>query len=166
MTNVVPKEVTRKAIRKAVDDSDDLSKQHLARIRSVQRRIETIEQKLADAKEEVAAFKSDLKLANKELREEIADGTGRLPFKEPGDQASSNGEAWRGAPIGELELPLKLCNALADAGLGTLGALADYTAAEKRLTDIKGVGQAAAEKIEKKLDQWWEKYPLAKAVAS
>jgi multidrug resistance efflux pump len=54
----------------------------LARIREAQRRVERIEQKLAESKQDVAAYKADLKLAMKELRDEIADGTGRLPFRE------------------------------------------------------------------------------------
>jgi DNA-directed RNA polymerase alpha subunit len=106
-----------------------------------------------------------LREAVRDLREEIADGTGRLPFEE-GDQAGGTGEAWRDVSVDELNLAGRLAAALVAAGLGTLGGLADYTAAEKRLTDIKGIGQAAAEKIEKKLDQWWEKNPLAKEVAS
>ena len=48
----------------------------------------------------------------------------------------------------------KLIEKLADADLATLGELADFTAI-RRLTDIKGVGEANAEKIEKALENHW-----------
>ena len=147
------------------DPSGELDREHLARIRSAEKEVSKWEGKLGELKESVKLAQCNLREAVRDLREEIADGTGRLPFEE-GDQAGGTGEAWRDVSVDELNLAGRLAAALVAAGLGTLGGLADYTAAEKRLTDIKGIGQAAAEKIEKKLDQWWEKNPLAKEVAS
>jgi len=41
------------------------------------------------------------------------------------------------------------------AGLDTVGKLSDYTASERRLTDIGGVGNAAGQKIEDRMLQFW-----------
>jgi len=147
------------------DPSGELDREHLARIRSAEKAVSKCEQRLAELKESVALAKANLREAVRDLREEIADGTGRLPFGEQG-QAGGNGEAWRGVTIDELGLPVGLLNKLFDTGCETLGQLADRTAAGKPLTDIKGIGQAAAEKIEKRIEQWWEKNPLAKETIS
>lgn len=67
-------------------------------------------------------------------------------------------ESWRDVPIsdlGPLGIPDGLLEALVEQGLHTIGLLADYTASDKRLTDLKGVGPAKAEKIEHALERFW-----------
>ena len=66
-------------------------------------------------------------------------------------------ESWRSAPISDLGLTGKLPESLEDAGIRTIGDLADYTAAGKLLTDISGIGQGKAEKIEKACEEFWER---------
>ena len=75
-----------------------------------------------------------------------------LPLKED--------ESWRSAPISELGLTGKLPESLEDAGIKTMGDLADYTAAGKLLTDITGIGQGKAEKIEKACEEFWGRQKL------
>lgn len=45
------------------------------------------------------------------------------------------------------------------AGLATLGALADYTAADKRLTDIARIGKGKAQQIEDATANYWAGHP-------
>lgn len=145
------------------DPSGELDREHLARIRSAEKAVSKWESKLGELKEAVKLAQCNLREAVRDLRETIADGTGRLPFSE-GDasgQAGNNGEAWRSVSLEELGLPFRSFSALMGAEITTLGALADHTA-KARLTDIEGIGEKAAEKIEKRLEQWWEKNPLAK----
>lgn len=67
-------------------------------------------------------------------------------------------ESWRSAPISDLGLTGKLPESLEDAGIRTIGDLADYTAAGKLLTDISGIGRGKAEKIEKACEEFWERH--------
>lgn len=70
--------------------------------------------------------------------------------------------AWRSVPLLELGrygLAPKLREKLAEAGISTVGTLADWTNGGQLLTDIPGVGAAAAGKIEDVLAEFWEARP-------
>jgi len=99
-----------------------------------------------------------------ELRDVIA---GRfsptLPFP-PDDASPMVDEAWKAVPLAELGLTGKLAESLTEAGLTTLGAIADYTASGKLLTDIAGIGPAKAEEIEKACEVYWERHPRTEPV--
>lgn len=88
-------------------------------------------------------------------------GQQALPF--PTDEPSAAPvEDWRATTLADLEITGKLAESLVEAGLTTLGAIADYTAADKRLTDIDGVGPAKAEKIEAACEDWFKRHPGAR----
>jgi hypothetical protein len=55
-------------------------------------------------------------------------------------------------------LPQSLVVRLGEASLTTIGLLADFTNAGKRLTDLDGVGEAKAEKIEQALERFWSEW--------
>lgn len=61
---------------------------------------------------------------------------------------------WRDVPLENL-FSGALLKSLKAGGLETVGALADYTASEKRLTDLPGVGPGKAEQIEDRMEQFW-----------
>lgn len=65
-------------------------------------------------------------------------------------------DAWKAVPLSSLGLSPKVIEKLEDAGLRTLGALAAWT---KPLTDVKGIGEAAAEKIEEATARYWKENP-------
>jgi hypothetical protein len=65
---------------------------------------------------------------------------------------------WRDVPITKL-FDGGLLKSLTEAGLTTLGKLSDYTASEKRLTDIPGVGPGKASKIEDVTLAYWRDNP-------
>lgn len=63
---------------------------------------------------------------------------------------------WRDVPLGELFDPTKgIWKSLAQADLATVGDLADYTATDKRLTDIEGIGPGKAQEIEDTMLEFW-----------
>lgn len=68
-------------------------------------------------------------------------------------------ESWRLETLASLGLPKKLLEKLAenDPPLQTVGDVSDWIDADKRLTDIKGVGQAKAELIEQALEEFWKR---------
>lgn len=71
-------------------------------------------------------------------------------------------EPWRAVPtadLGRFDLSPKIVEKLTEAGLSTIGQLADWSASEKRLTDIPGVGASTATKIEEALDRFWASQP-------
>lgn len=73
-------------------------------------------------------------------------------------------ESWKLVPISELGLAKGIVKSLTESGLANLGALADYTAADKRLTDIDGIGAGKAEKIEEATLKYWAEHPRSEAV--
>jgi hypothetical protein len=63
---------------------------------------------------------------------------------------------WREESLDHLFDPKKATRkALKKAGINTVGELADYSASEKRLTDIEGVGDSKANEIEERMIQFW-----------
>lgn len=132
---------------------------------------------------EVESLKDDLKSAKQryddavdELRDLIRrgpDAQARLPFPEDDgprelghvtitkplttNTSTEPDESWKPTPIVELEsLPQPIKDKLLDAGISTVGELADYTSQGNQLTDIKGIGAAKAEKIEAAMEKFWE----------
>lgn len=61
-------------------------------------------------------------------------------------------------PLADTSIPSAILAKIADAGIRTVRELANFTSV-KQLTDIKGIGQAKAEKIEAALVKFWEKNP-------
>ena len=114
------------------------------------------------SKEETKAAKAAFDAADKALREFITAGPNpqlQLPL--------TDGEEWRDATLEEVGLTaamLKPFAASEDPRITTLGELADWTA-EYQLTDIKGIGEKMAEKIEAVLDAYWAAHPAVKITA-
>lgn len=110
----------------------------------------------------------------------FASGTGRLVVSEVGEipepeKAEKNAAdavpgtlkaegPWRNHPLDELFDPKKAVRkALAKAGINTVGELADYSASEKRLTDIDDIGPGKAQEIEDVMLEFWRSNPDADA---
>jgi len=72
---------------------------------------------------------------------------------------SGDGEAWKNVPVDTLGLPAGIVLALTEADINTLGKIAAYTEAGKRLTDIANIGTAKAEKIENACAEYWKRNP-------
>jgi len=105
---------------------------------------------------ELARFsKGRGRLAVCDIAEIPEDGEHKEPARaEPPGTLKAQGP-WRAIRLERLFTGAVL-KALLETGLGTLGELADYTASERRLTDIAGIGQAKAELIEQRMAQFWE----------
>jgi hypothetical protein len=132
---------------------------------------------------EAKSVKKELDLAVEDLRDmegRLERGEFSLPFTglagEGGAGAAGSGgsaplagqlelpiedNAWKSVPLSELGLTGKLAESLTEAGLTTMGAIAEYTGSEKRLTDIAGIGPGKAEKVEQACEAYWVKNPRA-----
>lgn len=98
--------------------------------------------------------------------------TPSLPFKDDKPskgkkgKAETNGhatpESWRGVSLTELGLSEKIIGCLSYAKIETMGALADWSK-RNRITDVKGIGEAAAETIEEATTKYWREHPPADA---
>lgn len=73
--------------------------------------------------------------------------------RQPGELLSSG--PWHDVELSTLfdGQPLK---SMKKAGIKTVGDLSDYTAADKRLTDLDGIGPGKAQAIEDRMLQFWE----------
>lgn len=76
-----------------------------------------------------------------------------------GPKFSPPPEAWRDETITSLVhrygFSEKTADLLDEAGIRTIGSLADWNRERNRLTDIPGIGQAKATEIEEIMDQFW-----------
>lgn len=68
-------------------------------------------------------------------------------------------DSWRAVELASLDLSAKVLENLDGARLTTIGELADYSANGGRLTQVAGIGPAAAEKIEDALETFWANHP-------
>lgn len=73
---------------------------------------------------------------------------------------------WRTVGMDALDLPAHIVKKLAAKDIETIGALADFTAGDKPLTWIDGIGKGASEKIEDAMMEFWKKNPEVQQAAT
>lgn len=73
------------------------------------------------------------------------------------EQKLAASEPWRAVTLAELGIDGKLAESLTEAGMTTLGAIADYSKSDKLLTDLDGIGPAKSEKIEQACEAYWDR---------
>jgi hypothetical protein len=93
-----------------------------------------------------------------ELPEDADDDDDGLSDEAPGT-LRANGP-WRDVSLGTL-FHGALLKSLNKADLETVGDLADFTASDKRLTDLEGIGEGKAAQIEERMLQFWRDNPSA-----
>lgn len=118
---------------------------HLAEIEGLQAEYDEAEQDWERAKDEAAALKKIAEEKARKLFQFIRALRQPLPLF----------DVWRRHPVAELGLPDGVVAILCEAGLDTVGALADWTAAGKELTEIPHVGPAKAEAVREALERFW-----------
>lgn len=119
------------------------------------------------AKDKLKGLRGEYAEAVNTLREAVR-GQRRLGFPDEPRQLDApqsqdtepadTDEAWRDTSVESLGLPETTCELLREAGLNCVGDIADFTSDDHMLTDVPGIGPAKAERIEKALDAFWEKY--------
>lgn len=150
------------------DIPPDLAAESLARIADAEKALEIAEEEEKEAKIEAREAKAKRERLRKELHRIIREETSNEPtlFNRPSTRSESfatpdDGDDWRSVPLNSLGLPAGLLGKLAEANIETMGELSDWTdptknsGREKRLTDIKGIGPGAIEKIEAATTQFW-----------
>ena len=143
-----------------------------AQIESINDRVQELEADFKEKKEAASAAKKRWESAQSHLSEVIAKGRERLPlFDRPREVEAEPvavvpiaatptptpaAEPWRAVRLDVLQgMTPSILAALAEAGIETIGAITDHTAKGKRLTEIKGIGEAAHEKIDDALAGFW-----------
>lgn len=96
----------------------------------------------------------------------LVEGVADLPDEEPKKAKAMDGQKnllaggpWRDFPISHLQLAEGITKSLTEAGIETVGAMADYSSGGKALTDIKGIGPGKAEQIENRMTEFWKQNP-------
>ena len=91
-----------------------------------------------------------------ELPEDADDGDDDISLQAPSTLKVSG-------PLRDVQLDTlfhgALLKSLKKGGLTTVGQLADFTASNKRLTDISGIGPEKAEKIQNQMVEFWRQNP-------
>lgn len=82
---------------------------------------------------------------------------------EPSESLKADGP-WKMVQLSTL-FDGSILKSLKEAGLTTVGQLSDFTAADKRLTDLGGIGPGKAESIENRMLQFWADNPNADEAA-
>jgi hypothetical protein len=110
---------------------------------TMERRKEAAKKATADYNDAVSA-----------LREAISRGPALF------DKNAPEPSEWRAVPLSDAGVPAAAVTLMAgQAELATLGDLVDWQDADKKLTDIKGIGEGMAGKIEEALTAFWEAHP-------
>lgn len=68
-------------------------------------------------------------------------------------------DAWRAVPLATTKIPSNIVAILDESAYRTIGDISNLTNSGLCLTDIKGIGQAKAQKIEDALTQYWADHP-------
>jgi hypothetical protein len=124
-------------------------KRHLAAIIALQRECDVAESDYEQAKDEASALKKVWEAKAKKLFEYNRALSKPLPLF----------EVWRQTPVAELGLSEGVVGILSEHGLDTVGKLADYTAAGKKLTDLPHMGEKKAESVTAALERFWREHP-------
>lgn len=93
-----------------------------------------------------------------DLPEDAADEHDKDEFDSGTPSTLKASGPWRDVPLDSI-FGGGILKALKQRGLETVGALSDYTASEKRLTDIEGIGPGKAQNIEEKMLIFWRDNP-------
>lgn len=123
--------------------------------------LEDLKQQAKEAKEHLEGCVIKLRALCREARQEqerekdggypLLSGSATATAGEPGPQADAltitDDDSWRSVTLDYLDIPARIVQSLLEATINTLGDLADFTTSGKKLTEIKGIGKAAAEKI-------------------
>jgi hypothetical protein len=130
-------------------------------------RIEQAERAAQEAEGEVNGLRADLKEAKENLAGRIATvrrlSRSRLEshplLDQTGQQPEPVNEEWRDKTPEDAGITGKLLEKLIEAGLDTIGKLADYSADGSLLIDLTGIGPAKAEQIENLMADYWAAHP-------
>lgn len=140
----------------------DENERALAEIAEVNRRVDKAWEDWQEAKAVAAERKSIFDDTVTELRATIRSIDTPLPLfdRKPAQPEGEN--AWREVLLVEAlqGVPSSILAKLAEAGLTTVGQMADFTQSE-RLVDVPGIGQAKAEQIEAALESFWARRAAA-----
>jgi len=161
----------------AEQTSAALLQEHLdynRRLIGLRQKVVQCERNVEDRKEELKAAKEELDLAHKAidkliddfncempLFDGLPDSTGDTNEAEPSADVNADGDAqtddesWKTVSLHDLTMPGTTAQKLAEAEIRTLGDLSAWTESGKLLTDVKGISEKAAEKIEAALDEFW-----------
>ncbi len=106
------------------------------------------------------ALKDDYKNVLQQLDALVENGPEELPlFDGPTATVSGGGDAWRDLPVDALDIPAGTQHKLEEAGLVSLGFLADAMNGERWQDKVDGVGEKAAEKIAEAFVTFWSDHP-------
>lgn len=145
-----------------VEQDKDLQLEHYQEILEKQKLVRSLRRNAEAKKDAAKSAKAALEEAQSELNELIEDGPNpqrKLGFED--DTTSEGDDAWRDFALCEkTDLPDSILKALKAAEIETVGQLTDYTSADKRLIDIKGIGQAKVEQIEEAMVKFWEEHAV------
>lgn len=120
-------------------------------------KVRKCEDEEAHAHEIYKAKRSAREAATDELLAVIDNATAPSLFNQLNKQGGI-GEQWRDVPLSDLGLPEGMMQKLNEAEIETVGDVATFVNDGKRLTDIKGIGEANAEKLENALTEFWAKW--------
>lgn len=134
-------------------------------------------------KDEASKAKKELEASQERLSKIIEDVTTgeTMPLFDPPEAAHAacapvptselpedTDDSWRGIGMEEVLAgirPASIIQALAEAGITTLGSYADYRAKNK-MTDVAGIGESKAAKIEAAEAAFWERWKQAQQPAA
>jgi hypothetical protein len=154
-------------LRVPVPDGPALSAS-IARIKEANTKVDVKRGVWEADKERAALSKKVYEAAVDDLQSVIRSETTLPPLLAGLDGAPADGDDWRSVPLSEALAGVSagVLAKLAEAGLTTVGEMADYSAAHKELMDVPSIGRAKADAIEEALTCFWTKRGVAVRLAA
>lgn len=118
---------------------------HLAAVEALQREYDEASYKWEVAKNDATAMKKIVESKQRALHDYVRKLRAPLPLF----------DVWRTTPVDQLGLSDGIVMLLQEAGINTVGLIADWTDKGKNLTDIPHIGEQKAEAIRQALDRFW-----------
>jgi hypothetical protein len=115
-----------------------------------------------DAKEAAKRAKREYEVSVRLLRRlirEFSDPQRKLPFESKPAEPAPDPDAWKAASIEVLGLTPRIVKVLLEAGIDTLGKIADHSDANDGLNGITGIGPAAREQVSDAMEKYWRDHP-------
>lgn len=97
--------------------------------------------------------------ATPSVAEEKNDNAAAEEESQAAEPSQTPDESWREVEISSLDIADSLATKLYESSIETIGDLTDWQSSGKQLTDIKGVGQAKADKIADAMEAFWKANP-------
>jgi ribonuclease HII len=151
------------------EEFPEITREQRSQLFELLRKEEAADLRVLRAREDLKDHKESAELAHQELKDYLKKLRGDkrpMPLfdghEKPEESKATKpvkDESWREVRLSSI-FPPAIAEKLKKAKLETIGQMADFSNSGTPFTGIKGIGRETADKIEKRMVEYWEKNPV------